>query len=118
MRSLQGYIHMCLTTRGYPSPISLDNKLRNLVLLPELYDSLFLPQPMASPSADNSHKERLPEKNDDDDDEMMLVTAQGSSAVTLHMRNFAATSMEQENETDWDSEFDHFRPMGLSDQEG
>ena len=35
--------------------------------------------------------------------------------------DFAATSMEQENETNWDSESDHllsgFRPAGLSDQE-
>ena len=38
MQSLQ-----VLTTHSYPSPISLDNKLHNLVLPPELYDSLFLP---------------------------------------------------------------------------
>ena len=43
MRSLQNYTHMCLTTSGYPLPISLDNKLRNLVLPPELYDSLYQP---------------------------------------------------------------------------
>ena len=117
MWSLQGYAHMCLTTHGYPSPISLDNKLRNLVLPPELYDSLFLPQPMVPPSAINSHKERPLEKNNDDDD-MTPAAASGSSAATLCMRNFAATSMEQENKTDWDSESDHFRPAGLSDQEG
>ena len=71
---------------------------------------------MALPSADTSRKERLPEKDDDDD--MTPAATPGSSAVTLHMRNFAATSMEQENETDWDSESDHFRTTGLSDQEG
>ena len=37
------------------------------------------------------------------------------------MRNFAATSMDQENKTDWDSESDpllpKLRPVGMSDQE-
>ena len=106
---------MCLTTCSYPSLISLDNKLRNLVLPPELYDLLFLPQPMALPSGDTSCKDRSPEKDNDDD--MTPAATPGSSAATLCMRNFAAVSMEQ-NETDWDSESDHFRPAGLSDQEG
>ena len=70
---------------------------------------------MAPPLADSFCKERLPENNNNDND-MTPATTPGSSAVTLHMRNFAATSMEQENETDW--EFDRFRPAGLSDQEG
>ena len=111
MWSLQSYTHMCLTMHGYPSPISLD----------KLYDSLYQPRPMAPPSVDNSHKERLPHNNNDDDDEMMPACAPGCSAATLHMRNFAATSMEQENETNWDSESDQlmsgFQPAGLSDQE-
>ena len=51
----------------------------------------------------------------------MPASTQGCSAVTLHMRNFAATSMEQENETNWESESNQllsgFRPVGLSDQE-
>ena len=42
IRALQSYVHMWLTMHGYPSPISLD-KLRSLVLPPELYDSLYQP---------------------------------------------------------------------------
>ena len=73
---------------------------------------------MALPLANNSRKKRPPEKKKNNNDgDMMPTTAPGSSAATLHMRNFAATSMEQ-NKTDWDSESDHFQPMGLSDQEG
>ena len=63
---------------------------------------------MAPPSADNFRNWKLPENNDDDDDDMMPATAPGSSTATLHMRNFAATYMEQENETDWDLESDQF----------
>ena len=74
---------------------------------------------MAPPSADSSGKERPPEKNHNyDDNDMTPAAAPGSYAVTLRMRNFAATSMKQENETDWDSESYHLQPMGLSDQEG
>ena len=117
MWSLQGYAHMCITTHGYPSPISLDNKLRNLVLPPELYNSLYHPQPMAPPSADNFCKGEPPENNNNDNDDMIPAAAPGNSPATLCMRNFAATPMEQENETNWDSESDQFQPSGVSDQE-
>ena len=69
---------------------------------------------MVLPSVDNPHKEKLPDE-DDDNDSMTPATAPGCSATTLHLRNFAATSMEQENETDWDSESDQplskFQPV-------
>ena len=61
MQSLQSYTQMCLTMHGYPSQISLD-KLCNLVLLPELYDSLYQPRPMAPPSVNSSHKETAREQ--------------------------------------------------------
>ena len=108
MQALQSYTHMLLTMCGYPSPISLD-KLHNLVLLPELYDSLYQPQPMALPLVDNPCKEQLPE-DDDNDNDMTPATTLDCSAMALHMRNFAATLMEQENETDWDSESDQLPP--------
>ena len=60
---------------------------------------------MAPPLVDNPHKEKLPE-DDNIDDGMTPATALGCSATALCMRNFAATLMEQENETDWDSESD------------
>ena len=59
---------------------------------------------MEPPSVDNPSKEKLLE--DDDDNAMMPAAALGCSATSLRMKNFAATSMEQENETNWDSESD------------
>ena len=102
--ALKGYAHTWLTMHGYPSLISLD-KFCSLVLPPDLYNSLYQPPPMALPLVDNPRKERLLD-NDDDDDDMMPAAALGCSVVPLCMRNFAATSMEQENKTDWDSESD------------
>ena len=99
MRALQDYAHTQLTMHSYPLPISLD-KLHSLVLPPDLYDSLYQPRPMVPPSVDNPCKEKLP---DNDDNNMMPTATPGCSAVALHMRNFATTLMEQENEMDWDS---------------
>ena len=84
---------MHLTTRSYPSPITLDNKLCNLVLPPELYDSLYVPWPMALPLANNFHKERPPENNDHDDD-MMARCHPGKLCGNSPLPFFAATSME------------------------
>ena len=56
-----------------------------------------------------------------DNDVMMLAAAPGCTAAATHMSNFVASSMEQDNETDWDSEPDKltqkFRPVGMSNQE-
>ena len=95
IRALQGYAHTRNTMHGYPSPISLD-KLHSLVLLPELYDLLYQPRPMAPPSANNPCREQLL----DDDDDTMPAAAPGCSTMALRMRKFTTTSIEQENETD------------------
>ena len=58
---------------------------------------------MAPTKADSPQKGQLLEADNDD---MMPATTPGCSAMALHMRNFAATSMEQDYETDWDSESD------------
>ena len=117
MRALQSYAYTQNTMLGYQSPISLD-QLHSLVLPPELYDSLYQPQPMM-PSVDNPCQEQLLEN--DNEDKMIPAATLGCSAMAVHMRKFAATSMEQENETDWDSEYDHpppkLQPAGMSDQE-
>ena len=78
MRALQSYTHTQINMHGYLSPISLD-KLCSLVPSPELYNSLYQPQPMVPPSVDNLHKEQLLE--DDDDDKMMPATTPGRSAA-------------------------------------
>ena len=96
IRALQGYAHSQNTMHGYPSPISLD-KLHSLVLPPELYDLLYQPRPMAPPSANNPCREQL---LDDNDDDTMPAAAPGCSTMALHMRKFATTSIEQENEID------------------
>ena len=106
IRGLQGYAHTRNTMHGYLLPISLD-KLRSLVLLPELYDLLYQPRPMALPSANNPCGEQPP---DDDNNDTMPAATPGCSTMALHMRKFATTSIEQENETNWDSESDHLPP--------
>ena len=93
MLALQGYTHTRNTMHGHPSPISLD-RLCNLV---------------------------LPSEDDDNNDDMMPATAPGCNAVTLRMQKFAAASMEQDAEMNWDSESDKvapkLQPVGMSDQE-
>ena len=93
------------------------DKYRNLVLLPDLYDSLYLPRPMVPL---HTHSPRKGQPMGADADVMTPEAALGCSTTATCMHNFAATSMEQENETDWDSEPDEpmqkFWPVGMSDQ--
>ena len=96
------------------SPISLD-KYRTLVLPPDSYDSLFSPQPMAPPCIPSPQKRQLAE---DDDNSMMLAAAPGCTSAAACMSSFATTSMEQDDETDWDSKSDRpprrgYRPAGM-----
>ena len=59
---------------------------------------------------------------EDDDDSMMLVVAPGCTGTTTHMSSFMTTSMERDDETDWDSESNKppwlgYRPVGMSDED-
>ena len=56
--NLQGYAHMQITMYGQPSLISFD-KYRNLVLSPDIYDSLFSPRPMAPPRNPSPRKGQM-----------------------------------------------------------
>ena len=116
--NLQTYAHMRITLNGHPSPISLD-KYRTLVLPLNTYDSLFSPQPMVPPRIPSPQKRQPAE---DDDDNMMLAAAPGCTSATAHMSSFTTTSMEQDDETDWDLDSD--RPLwqgyhlaGMSDED-
>ena len=58
----------------------------------------------------------------DDDDSMMPVTAPGCTNAAARMCNFATTSMEQDDKTNWDSESDkpeqqNYCPARMSDYE-
>ena len=58
----------------------------------------------------------------DDNANMMLAVAPGCTSAASHMSSFTATSMEQDNETDWDSESDkppqqEYHLAGMSDYE-
>ena len=118
IRNLQTYTHTQIMLNGHPLPINLD-KYHTLVLPTDLYDSLFSPRPMAS-SHNPSPQKRWPA--DDDDDKMMPAAASGCTSAAACMSSFATTSMERDDETDWDSESD--RPLwwgyclaGMSDKD-
>ena len=118
MHNFQTYVHTWITMHGHLSPISLD-KYHNLVLPPELYDSLFSLRAMAPLHIPNPRKRQLA---GDDYDSMTLAAAPGCTGAAACMSRFTVTSMEQDNETDWDSESDkparrNYRPVGMSDYE-
>ena len=59
---------------------------------------------------------------DDDDDKMMPAAAPGCTSAAACMSSFATTSMERDDETDWDSESDRplwwgYRLAGMSDKD-
>ena len=103
---------------GHPLPISL-NKYHNLVLPPDLYGSLFSPQPMAPLHTTSPRKGQMA---GDDDDSMTPAAAPGCTGAAVCMSSFATTSMEQDDETDWDSESDkpeqwNYHPADMNDYE-
>ena len=58
----------------------------------------------------------------DDDNSMTPAVALGCTGVATRMSSFVTTSMEQDDETDWDSESDkpaqqNYHPAGMSDYE-
>ena len=117
MHNLQNYAHMRIIMHGHPSPISLD-KYCNLVLPPNLYDSLYLPWPMAPPCTSSPGNGQPTGAGNDIP---MPAAAQGCTITATRMSHFATSSMEQDNETNWDSESNKpmqtFRPAGMSNYE-
>ena len=118
MHNLQSYTHMRITMHGHLLPISLD-KYHNLVLPPDFYDSLYSPQPMAPPRITSPRKGQMA---GGDDDSMTPAAAPGCTSAATRRSSFTITSMEQDDETDWDSESDkparrNYRPASMSDYE-
>ena len=117
MHNLQSYMYTGITMHGHPLPISL-NKYCNLVLLPDLYDSLFSPRPMEPPCISSPRKGQL---TGDVDDMTTPAAAPGCTTATAHMSSFVTTSIEQDDETDWDSDSDkltqNFHMAGMTDYE-
>ena len=58
----------------------------------------------------------------DDEDNMTPAAAPGCTSAAAHMSSFATTSMEQDDETNWDSESDkppwqRYCPVGMSNED-
>ena len=103
---------------GHPSPISL-NKYHNLVLPPDSYDSLYSHRPMTPPHIISTRKGQ---PAGDNDDSMTPAAAPGCTTAAAHMSNFTSTCMEQDDETNLDSESDkpmqqNYCPAGMNDYE-
>ena len=74
---------------------------------------------MVPPHIPSPQKGQLAE---DDDDSMMPAAAPGCTGTTARMSSFTTTSMEWDDETNWDSESNKppwwgYRPVGMSDED-
>ena len=73
---------------------------------------------MAPPHIPSPQKRQPAE---DDNDSMMLAATPGCTSTAAGMSSFVTTSMEQDDETNWDSESDRppwwgYCPVGMSDE--
>ena len=110
LKALREHVDMRQSVKGYPSPVSLKEG-RSLVLLPELYDALYSPHPMAPLVCPLGSPQKGTHGRSDGPPTQVTpfvtpASAPGGTAAMLRMDNRVTSFAETQegSATDWESE--------------